>query len=74
MCQGAQTYADNTQTGADTILRESASGQRESALPYINTANHFHGDNHCPNEFETSYAPERPEIVYCEDCYQNEVI
>jgi hypothetical protein len=27
----------------------------------------------CENEFETSYAPERPEIVYCEKCYQNEV-
>ena len=27
----------------------------------------------CHNEFETSYAPERPEIVYCESCYQREV-
>ena len=27
----------------------------------------------CEVEFETSYAPERPEIVYCEKCYQNEV-
>ncbi len=27
----------------------------------------------CTNEFETSYAPERPEIVYCEKCYQAEV-
>ena len=27
----------------------------------------------CPNEFETSYAPDRPEIVYCESCYQKEV-
>ncbi len=28
----------------------------------------------CVNEFETSYAPERPEVVYCEQCYQKEVI
>lgn len=28
----------------------------------------------CTNEFETSYAPDRPEIVYCERCYQQEVI
>jgi hypothetical protein len=28
----------------------------------------------CPNEFETSFAPERPEIVYCESCYQKEVL
>jgi hypothetical protein len=27
----------------------------------------------CNNEFETSYAPERQEIVYCEKCYQKEV-
>ena len=28
----------------------------------------------CTNEFETSYAPDRPEIVYCEQCYQQEVV
>jgi len=27
----------------------------------------------CQNGFETSYAPERPEIVYCERCYNQEV-
>ena len=27
----------------------------------------------CENEFETTYAPERPEIIYCESCYQKEV-
>lgn len=27
----------------------------------------------CENEFETSYDPDRPEIVYCEKCYQAEV-
>ena len=35
-------------------------------------AGHGH-EGACPNEFETSYAPERPEIVYCESCYQKEV-
>jgi hypothetical protein len=33
---------------------------------------HDHTDR-CPNESETSYAPERPEVVYCEGCYQREV-
>ena len=28
----------------------------------------------CMNTFETSYAPERPEIVYCESCYNAEVV
>ncbi len=36
-------------------------------------ANHLHGKNKCEIEFETSYAPDRPEIVYCEKCYQQEV-
>jgi hypothetical protein len=27
----------------------------------------------CPNEFETSYAPDRQEIIYCESCYNKEV-
>lgn len=27
----------------------------------------------CQNEFETSYAPDRPEIVYCENCYNQEI-
>ena len=35
--------------------------------------NHFHGAGKCEVEFETSYAPDRPEIVYCERCYQAEV-
>jgi hypothetical protein len=34
---------------------------------------HTHHEGHCEVEFETSYAPERPEIVYCEKCYQQEV-
>ncbi len=34
---------------------------------------HPHHTGKCQNEFETSYAPDRPEIVYCEGCYNNEV-
>lgn len=41
---------------------------------YQNQVKHFHGSSHCPNEFETTYAPQRPEIVYCEQCYQAEVV
>lgn len=36
-------------------------------------ANHEHTGN-CANEFETSYSPDRPETIYCEKCYQQEVI
>jgi len=34
--------------------------------------NHAHSGR-CENKFETSYAPDRPEIVYCEACYNQEV-
>ena len=41
---------------------------------YQNTIQHAHGTEPCPNEFETTYSPDRPEIVYCEQCYQQEVV
>ena len=41
---------------------------------YNNVGDHVHGEKHCPNEFETSYAPEKKEIIYCEECYQQEVL
>ncbi len=34
--------------------------------------NHPNHEGDCRVEFKTSYAPERPEIVYCEKCYQQE--
>jgi hypothetical protein len=36
-------------------------------------SDHIH-EGKCQNEFETSYAPERSEIIYCEKCYQAEVM
>jgi hypothetical protein len=35
---------------------------------------HSHGNVNCENEFETPYAPNRKEIIYCEQCYQQEVV
>jgi Zn ribbon nucleic-acid-binding protein len=29
--------------------------------------------DNCNNEFETSYSPDSPEIIYCEQCYQSEI-
>jgi hypothetical protein len=34
---------------------------------------HAHHNGQCEVEFETTYAPDRLEIVYCERCYQQEV-
>lgn len=35
---------------------------------------HSHHENQCSKEFETSYAPERPETIYCEQCFNAEVV
>lgn len=40
-----------------------------------NTVKHgHHSEGRCLNEFKTPYAPDRPEIVYCEQCYNAEVV
>lgn len=49
-------------------------GETSDNGTYINQNQHFHNPGRCPNEFETSYEPRRPEIVYCEACYQAEVV
>ncbi len=48
-------------------------GQSEGG-GYTNLSVHFHNEEKCPNEFETTYAPDRPEVIYCEACYQQEVV
>ena len=34
--------------------------------------NHNHKEE-CRNEFETMYAPDRKELIYCKECYQREI-
>ena len=50
------------------------SGATSENGKYQNMAKHAHGEGHCSVEFKTTYAPEKPEIVYCEQCYQQEVV
>jgi hypothetical protein len=51
-----------------------STAQATTNYSYKNGTAHFHGTGQCPNKFQTPYAPERPEIVYCEQCYQAEVV
>ncbi len=48
-------------------------GEMDTTGQYKNTVKHSHGDKNCSEEFKTGYSPDRPEIVYCEKCYQEEV-
>lgn len=49
-------------------------GKNISKNDYKNTAEHFHGAAACPNSIKTPYSPDRPETIYCEVCYQSEII
>ena len=33
-----------------------------------------HGQISCSNQFQTAYAPDRPETVYCQECYHAEYV
>ena len=48
-------------------------GDTDSTGKYKNTVDHIHGDKPCEEKLKTGYSPDRPEIVYCERCYQQEV-
>ena len=48
-------------------------GVKDETGKYNNSTKHLHGSDQCGEVFKTGYAPDRPEIVYCEKCYQQEV-
>lgn len=76
LCPNCRHYARISQRNPLKLWkRKCRCGEtRSQNRSYGNTTDHFHGASSCPNEFQTSYAPERPEIVYCEQCYQSEVV
>ncbi len=49
-------------------------GRHDSRVIYKNIATHAHTDEACKTAFLTAYSPEKPEIIYCEDCYQAEMV
>jgi hypothetical protein len=49
-------------------------GQTTDDEAYRNTGKHIHEMAHCETQFQTTYGRDRPEIVYCEACYQSEVV
>ncbi|MEK7094119.1 MAG: hypothetical protein AAB903_02130, partial [Patescibacteria group bacterium] len=59
-----RTYESQCQCGGET----SGNGV------YRNNTAHSHGSLRCSNKFETSYSPARSEIIYCEACYNSEVV
>ena len=75
ICQNCRHYARFAWRNPARLWHrkcQCAGGKSENGI-YQNVVKHFHGDETCPNEFETSYAPNRSEIVYCEQCHNAEV-
>jgi len=81
-CGGGTNNSQPTTNNGDSSSKSSVvsrppdrmtSAIRTGKSRYANTAAHFHGEEPCPNEFKTTFAPDRPEIIYCEQCYQAEV-
>ncbi len=35
---------------------------------------HFHTEQPCPNKFSTTFSPEKPEIIYCDQCFKAEFL
>ncbi len=75
LCHNCRTFERLKQrNGLKLYSRKcQCAGPKSENGVYQNTAAHAHGDGSCPNEFETSYATDRLEIVYCEACYNAEV-
>lgn len=49
-------------------------GEASENKIYLNQVSHFHNSNHCQNKFLTAFSPSNSAIVYCEECYNAEVV
>ena len=57
-----------------TLPRSCPECRHKSRFIQVNLPEFYNRNcNKCGVEIKTSYAPDRPEIVYCEKCYQQEV-
>ncbi len=64
-------YCPDCRLKASMALRNSRTLWHRQCM--CEKSDHEHADR-CAVEFETTYAPERQEIIYCESCYQKEVV
>ncbi len=65
----------NTPIFTAEVRQCQCAGEKSENNVYKNFSSHIHhGNNRCLNKFESVYSSTRPEIIYCEDCYQQEVV
>jgi len=70
-CRHARRFAAR---GPNRLWERKCNCEGTHSGVYENTRRHFHGADHCQNSFMTSYSLEHAEIVYCEECYNAEVV
>jgi hypothetical protein len=56
------------------MCQGSGSKTTDGKFSYANVAEHVHGKAPCGDEFETTYSQEKPEMIYCEQCYKTEFL
>lgn len=49
-------------------------GGEDETGQFKNTAKHTHGDTVCGQQFRTGFNPKDGNIIYCESCYQQEIM
>lgn len=49
-------------------------GSHSANRVYTNLQTHTHGQTPCSSMCMTSYAPDRPEIMYCQECFVSETV
>jgi len=49
-------------------------GTGSTSGAYRNSVKHDHGDAPCGTKYETTFAPDRPEVVYCNECFWKEFL
>ncbi|OGY85548.1 MAG: hypothetical protein A2233_03115 [Candidatus Kerfeldbacteria bacterium RIFOXYA2_FULL_38_24] len=76
LCHNCRHY-ERIQKRNPLVLHQRAcqcAGHATENAVYTNNTAHNHGTEHCSNTFTTTFSPDRKEIVYCEECYQKEVV
>lgn len=74
LCPNCRHYQRLTKRNRMKLWTRECVCEGKKGGEYQNTGMHFHGEEKCPNRFQTSYAPGREEIVYCEQCYNSEIL
>lgn len=76
LCPNCRHYQRTKKRNPLKLFQRSCmcAGVKSDGDVYSNQSEHFHKEAHCPNEFETAYSPEGKGVIYCERCYQDELM